>query len=83
MAGDDQSRGMPRLLLRIAVGILIGVVAGLLGGWQIGLVFVLIYFVIGWAARNGQRQKSEIDAYREQWLNKRRTGNEGRQPRSE
>lgn len=69
---------MPRLLLRIAVGILIGVVAGLLGGWQIGLVLVLIYFVIGWAARNGQRQKLDIDAYREQWLSKRRNGNDGK-----
>ena len=68
------------MLLRIVVGILLGLVAGLIGGWQIGLTFAFIYFVIGWAARKGRRQKLELDAYREQWLNKRRTGNDGGPP---
>jgi hypothetical protein len=81
MAGDDRIWGMPRLFLRIVVGILVGVLAGLLGGWQIGLTFALIYFLLGWAARKGQRQKLGQDAYREQWLNKRRSGNDGGAPR--
>jgi membrane protein implicated in regulation of membrane protease activity len=73
---------MPRLLLRIVVAILVGLVAGLIGGWQIGLTFAVIYFLLAWAARKGQRQKLELDAYREQWLNKRRTDNDGRPLRS-
>ncbi|BCW73777.1 hypothetical protein NicSoilB11_01020 [Arthrobacter sp. NicSoilB11] len=80
MAGDDQIWGMPRLFLRIVVGVLVGVVAGLLGGWPIGLTFALIFFLLGWAARKGQRQKVELEAYREQWLIKRRTGNHGGPP---
>ncbi|MEZ2389308.1 hypothetical protein AB6813_07125 [bacterium RCC_150] len=79
MAGDDRTRSVPRRILWITVGILIGVVAGLVLGWQIAPAFVLIYFCVGWAAKQGQKQKREIDIYREQWLNKRRMRNDGMQ----
>ena len=80
MASDDQPRTLLRRLLWITVGILFGVVAGLLMGWQFAPAFVLIYFGVGWAAKQGQKQKRELDVYREQWLNKRRTHNDGTQP---
>lgn len=82
MASDDQSRKVLKRLLWITVGILFGVVGGTLLGWQFAPAFVLIFFGVGWAtnwaANQGQKQKRETDAYREQWLNKRRTHNEGR-----
>ena len=77
MAGDYRPRSVPRRILWIAVGILIGVVAGLVMGWQLAPAFVLLYFVLGWAANQGRKQKRETDIYREQWLSKRRTRNDG------
>lgn len=77
MAGGYQPRSKLRLVLWIASGILVGVVAGLTMGWQLAPAFVLIYFAVGWAANQGQKHKRETDIYREQWLNKRRTGNDG------
>lgn len=77
MAGGYQPRSRLRLVLWTAGGILVGVVAGLTMGWQLSPAFVLIYFAVGWAANQGQKHKRETDIYREQWLNKRRTGNDG------
>ncbi|MCZ2404811.1 hypothetical protein IV498_16925 [Paenarthrobacter sp. Z7-10] len=56
---------------------LIGVVAGLLINWQVAPGMVAIYFVIGWAADCGRTQKSEVDVYREDWLNNRKRGGTG------
>ena len=80
MASDDRPRSVPGRILWITVGLLIGVVAGLVLGWQMAPAFMLIYFGVGWAANQGQKRKRETDAYREQWLNKRRTGSDGVQP---
>jgi hypothetical protein len=79
MAGNYRPRSVPVQILWVAVGVLIGVVAGLVLGWQIAPAFVFIYFAIGWAAKQGQKQKRETDIYRTQWLNRRRTGHEGQE----
>lgn len=80
MVGDDGPRSIPRRILWITVGILIGVVAGMVLGWQVAPAFILIYFGLGWAAKQGRKQKRETDIYLEQWLNKRRTRDDGMQP---
>lgn len=73
-------RKMLRWLVNVAGGVLVGVLAGLFIGWQIAPGMVLIYFVVGWAAERGQRKKTEIDAYREEWLNKRKPQGDGAPP---
>jgi hypothetical protein len=49
-------------------------------GWQVAPGMVLIYFLAGWAAERGQREKREIDAYREVWLNRRKSQGGGAPP---
>lgn len=61
-----------RWLVLIAGGVLVCVLAGLLMGWQLAPAMVLIYFVVGWAADRGQKHKREVDAYRQEWLNRRK-----------
>jgi hypothetical protein len=76
-------RGHPkavRWLITIAGGVLVGVLAGMIMGWQVAPGMVLIYFLAGWAAERGQREKREIDAYREVWLNRRKSQGGGAPP---
>jgi hypothetical protein len=73
-------RKIPQWLLTIAGGALVGVVAGSLMGWQFAPPMVLIYFAIGWGARQGQRDKKEVDAYREEWLDRRKSQGDGTPP---
>jgi hypothetical protein len=73
-------RKVVQWLFTIAGGALVGVVAGSLMGWQFALPMVLIYFAIGWGARQGQKHKKEVDAYREEWLNRRKSQGDGTPP---
>ncbi|MBT2568102.1 hypothetical protein J7I84_16675 [Arthrobacter sp. ISL-85] len=61
------------MLVIVAVGVLLGLLTGVLINWQLAPAMVLMYFVIGWAAQRGQKQKKDTDAYREQWLGKRKS----------
>jgi hypothetical protein len=61
-------------LVLIAVGILLTVGTGLLGSWQLAPFVFLLFFVGGWATDRAQRKKRDTDAYREEWLNKRKGG---------
>jgi hypothetical protein len=65
-------RTVSRWILKIAVAILLGIAIGLLWGWQMAPFFVVLYFALGWAMERGQQQKKEVDAYREEWLNRRK-----------
>jgi hypothetical protein len=46
--------------------------------WQLAPMTTLMYFCVGWAAERGQKHRRETDAYREEWLNKRKS--EGAEP---
>lgn len=61
-----------RWILDIVVAVLLSVAGGLLIGWQMAPFFFLLYFAAGFAMERGQRQKREVDAYREEWLNRRK-----------
>lgn len=65
-------RTVSRWILDIAVAALLGIAVGLLWGWQMAPFFVLLYFALGWAMERGQLHKKEVDAYREEWLNRRK-----------
>jgi membrane protein implicated in regulation of membrane protease activity len=73
MFNSDRPRTVTRWLIKVAAGVLLGLLAGVLINWQFALGMVLIYFVVAWAAERGQKQKRETDAYREQWLGKRKS----------
>jgi membrane protein implicated in regulation of membrane protease activity len=73
MFNSGRPRTVTRWLIKVAAGVLLGLLAGVLINWQFALGMVLIYFVVAWAAERGQKQKRETDAYREQWLGKRKS----------
>lgn len=73
MFNSGRPRTVTRWLIKVAAGVLLGLLAGVLINWQFALGMVLIYFVVAWAAKRGQKQKRETDAYREQWLGKRKS----------
>lgn len=77
MMSVQGKRSAGRWGLLVAGGILVGVLAGLLLGWQLAPGMVVIYFAVNWAADAGQKQRRELDAYREQWLNKRKPPADG------
>ena len=84
MSNGVPKRTAVRWALEIAIAVLLSIGVGLILGWQLAPFFFLLYFATGFAAERGQRQKEEVDAYREEWLNKRKKseGDEGTQPES-
>ena len=77
MASNDRPRKALTWLLVIAGGVLVFVMTGLLAGWQLATGIVSIYFAVGWAAELGQKKGREAEAYREEWLNKRKSEGAG------
>ncbi|QTG81550.1 hypothetical protein [Arthrobacter crystallopoietes] len=80
MLRDERQGKTLKWLLMILGAILIGVISGLTMGWQYAPGLVLIYFGVAWGAELGQKKRRETEAYREQWLQKRKsegTGPEG------
>jgi hypothetical protein len=77
MASDKRPRKALRRLLVITGAVLVFVMTGLLAGWQLATGLVFIYFAVGWAAKSGQKEGREIEAYREEWLNKRKSKGAG------
>jgi hypothetical protein len=69
-----------RWLVLIAGGVLVSVLAGWLISWQLAPMVALMYFCGGWAADRGQKHKREVDAYREEWLNRRKSHGDGTAP---
>ena len=65
-------RTASRWILDIAVAALLGIAVALLWGWQMAPFFVVLYFALGWAMERGQLHKKEVDAHREEWLNRRK-----------
>lgn len=80
------SHGRPqkalKWLLVITGAILVFVMTGLLAGWQLATGMVFIYFAVGWGAGFGQKKGREAEAYREEWLNKRKSEGAGPEDQS-
>jgi hypothetical protein len=84
MSNSIPKRTAVRWALDIAIAVLFSIGVGLILGWQLAPFFFVLYFAAGFAMERGQRQKKEVDAYREEWLNKRKKseGGEGMHPDS-
>ena len=78
MFNSGGGRRVARWVLITAIGVLLGVLTGLLINWQLAPMTTLMYFCVGWAAERSQKHRRETDAYREEWLNKRKS--EGAEP---
>ena len=72
MADNSQVSKAVRWSVLIVVGILLTVGVGLLTNWQLAPFVFLLYFVGGWAVDRTQGKKRDTDAYRANWLHKRR-----------
>jgi hypothetical protein len=77
MASDERPRKALKWLLVITGAVLVFVVTGLLAGWQLATGIVFICFAVGWAAEFGQKKGREAEAYREEWLHKRKSEGAG------
>lgn len=74
MPNNSRPSKAVRWSVLIAVGFLLTLATGLLVNWQLAPFVFLLYFVGGWAVDKAQKKKKkkDTDAYREDWLNKRK-----------